>query len=197
VLPKLNEFLAARRDVIAIATCRRQPFGGHFAQSLTAEFEVLSKAAEAGCRIVDLEVESAEEARPAQLEHFRARLREAGVALLVSFHDFSRTKGLEQAVARIQSFAPDFIKVVSTARTLADNLAVLRLIEDHSLSAHVVGIAMGEEGLVSRVLGPRAGAAFTFSRRKAVFCMSGESEWAMGLPATPKMRVAWSRCSTR
>jgi 3-dehydroquinate dehydratase/shikimate dehydrogenase len=163
VLPKLNEFLAARRDVIAIATCRRQPFGGHFAQSLTAEFEVLSKAAEAGCRIVDLEVESAEEARPAQLEHFRARLREAGVALLVSFHDFSRTKGLEQAVARIQSFAPDFIKVVSTARTLADNLAVLRLIEDHSLSAHVVGIAMGEEGLVSRVLGPRAGAAFTFA----------------------------------
>ena len=55
------------------------------------------------------------------------------------------------------------MKVVSTARTLADNLAVLRLIEDRSLSSHVVGIAMGEEGLVSRVLGPRAGAAFTFA----------------------------------
>jgi 3-dehydroquinate dehydratase/shikimate dehydrogenase len=40
---------------------------------------------------------------------------------------------------------------------------VLRLIEDRSLSANVVGIAMGEEGLVSRVLGPRAGAAFTFA----------------------------------
>jgi 3-dehydroquinate dehydratase/shikimate dehydrogenase len=53
--------------------------------------------------------------------------------------------------------------VVSTARTLADNLAVLKLIEDHSLASHVVGIAMGEEGLVSRVLGPRAGAAFTFA----------------------------------
>jgi 3-dehydroquinate dehydratase/shikimate dehydrogenase len=53
--------------------------------------------------------------------------------------------------------------VVSTARTLADNLAVLKLIEDQSLSSHVVGIAMGEEGLVSRVLGPRAGAAFTFA----------------------------------
>src|ERR1019366_2062026 len=44
-----------------------------------------------------------------------------------------------------------------------DNLAVLRLIEDRSLTAHVVGIAMGEEGLASRVLGPRAGAAFTFA----------------------------------
>ena len=47
--------------------------------------------------------------------------------------------------------------------SLADNLAVLKLIEERSLSAQVVGIAMGEEGLVSRVLGPRAGAAFTFA----------------------------------
>jgi 3-dehydroquinate dehydratase/shikimate dehydrogenase len=86
-----------------------------------------------------------------------------GTALLVSYHDFSRTKGLEQAAKRIEAFEPDFVKVVSTARTLADNLAVLKLIEDHSLASHVVGIAMGEEGLVSRVLGPRAGAAFTFA----------------------------------
>ncbi len=53
--------------------------------------------------------------------------------------------------------------MVSTAHSLADNLAVLRLIEDRSRSSEVVGIAMGEEGLVSRVLGLRAGAAFTFA----------------------------------
>ena len=129
----------------------------------TAELEILLKAAEAGCSIVDLEVESAEEAKASQLAKFRAAIREAGAALLISFHDFTRTKGLEQAAERIEAFQPDFVKVVSTARTLADNLAVLKLIEDHSLSSHVVGIAMGEEGLLSRVLGPRAGAAFTFA----------------------------------
>jgi len=158
-LPRLKEFLAEHREVTAIATCRRRNNGGNFAGSLNAEIEVLSAAAEAGCQIVDLEVESAEEARPAQL----TKLRLTGAALLVSFHDFTRTKGLEQAASRIEAFAPDFVKVVSTARTLADNLAVLRLIEDRSLSAHIVGIAMGEEGLLSRVLGPRAGAAFTFA----------------------------------
>jgi 3-dehydroquinate dehydratase/shikimate dehydrogenase len=83
--------------------------------------------------------------------------------LLVSFHDFSRTKGLDQAAERIAAFHPDFVKVVSTARSLADNLAVLGLIEERSASSHLVGIAMGEEGLVSRVLGLRAGAAFTFA----------------------------------
>ena len=158
-LPKLGEFLASHRDVTAIATCRRKPFGGNFGGSLASELEVLTAAAEAGCQIVDLEVESAEEARPSQL----AKLRSAGAALLISFHDFTRTKGLDQAAARIEAFAPEFVKVVSTARTLTDNLAVLRLIEDRSLSARIVGIAMGEEGLLSRVLGPRAGASFTFA----------------------------------
>ncbi len=162
-MPAVKDFLAGHRDVTAIATCRRKQFGGHFVRSLSEELEVLVTAAEAGCQIVDLEVESAEEAKPAALANFRAGLRAAGAALLISFHDFTRTRDLEHAAERIQAFAPDFVKVVSTAKTLVDNLAVLRLIEDRSLSTQVVGIAMGEEGLVSRVLGPRAGAAFTFA----------------------------------
>jgi 3-dehydroquinate dehydratase/shikimate dehydrogenase len=132
-LAGLKEFLGGHRDVTAIATCRRKEFGGNFVGALTAEFELLLGAAEAGCSIVDLEVESAEQAKPAQLARFRAGLREAGTALLVSFHDFTRTKGLEQAAARIEAFEPDYVKVVSTARALSDNLAVLRLIEDRSL----------------------------------------------------------------
>ena len=162
-LLELKGFLADHRDLTALATCRRKQSGGHFSGALPAQLDLLLKAAEAGCAIVDLEVESAEEATRPQLAKFRAGLRAAGAALLVSFHDFTRTKGLEQAAARIEVFQPDFVKVVSTARTLADNLAVLRLIENRSLSAQVVSIAMGEEGLISRVLGPRAGAAFTFA----------------------------------
>lgn len=155
----LKQFLAEHRDVTVIATCRRKAHGGEFDGPLAAELEILMKAAQTGCQIIDLEVESAEEAKSAQL----FKLRSCGAALLVSFHDFSRTKGLEQAADRIEAFKPDYVKVVSTARTLSDNLAVLRLIEDRSLASHVVGIAMGEEGLVSRVLGPRSGAAFTFA----------------------------------
>ena len=162
-IAELKDFLSRHHDVMAIATCRRKPHGGSFSGSLTAEMEILLKAAEAGCHIVDLEVESAEEARPAQLEKFRTALHAAGAALLVSFHDFSRTHALELAAQRIEAFQPDYVKVVSTARTLADNLEVLRLIENISLRTNVVGIAMGEEGLVSRVLGPREGAAFTFA----------------------------------
>ena len=162
-VPRLREFLAQHRDVTAIGTCRRKENGGNFTGSLKAELEMLTEAAECGCQIVDLEVESAEQASKTQLAKFREGLRAVGTALLVSFHDFTRTKSLDQAARRIEAFEPDFVKVVSTARTLADNLAVLRLIENLSLHSQIVGIAMGEEGLVSRILGPRAGAVFTFA----------------------------------
>ena len=56
-LPKVKEFLASHRDTTVIATCRRKQFGGHFTGSLKAELEILLAAAEAGCQIVDLEVE--------------------------------------------------------------------------------------------------------------------------------------------
>ena len=162
-LPVVKQFLAAHRDATVIATCRRKQFGGQFAGPLKAELEMLLQAAEAGCQIVDLELESAEGATHRQLDELRANLRLAGAALLVSFHDFSRTKDLEEVAVRIEAFQPDFVKIVSTARSLANNLAVLKLIEARSRSSEIVAIAMGEEGLLSRVLGPRAGAAFTFA----------------------------------
>jgi 3-dehydroquinate dehydratase/shikimate dehydrogenase len=162
-LPRLKTFLAANPSVIAIGTCRRKPNGGHFVQSLSDELSILVKAAKSGCKIIDLEVESAEEASLAQFEKFRTALHSAGASLLISFHDFSKTRALEHAANRIATFAPDYIKVVSTAQTLSDNLAILRLIEDRSTSSRIVGIAMGEEGIVSRVLGPREGGAFTFA----------------------------------
>ncbi|UWZ81996.1 shikimate dehydrogenase [Occallatibacter riparius] len=184
-LPRLKRFLA-EHNVTAIATCRRKPNSGSFTGSLDEELSILLKAARAGCQIVDLEIESAEEAAPAQLENFRGALRKAGAQLIVSFHDFSRTRAVERAADRIASFAPDFVKVVATAQTLSDNLAVLRLVEDRSASSRILGIAMGEEGLVSRVLGPRAGGAFTFAS------LGDGTETAPGQVTAKTMRALYS-----
>ena len=98
VLPDVKSLLNRRRDMTAIATCRRKPFGGKFTGSLNAELEILLKAAETGCHIVDLEIDSAEQCTRPQLAKFRAAVRAAGAALLISSHDFTRTRrpdGLE------------------------------------------------------------------------------------------------------
>ncbi len=137
--PQLKEFLASRGDVTAIATCRREANGGKFKGSLAAEFEVLQKAALSGFHLIDVELESAEAAKPAEFE----KLRASGAALLISYHDFSTTKGLDDVFDRMKPFAADFLKVVSTARSLADNVTMMHFLERTSETAHMVGICMG------------------------------------------------------
>jgi 3-dehydroquinate dehydratase/shikimate dehydrogenase len=54
--------------------------------------EVLCKAAAAGFQLVDLELESAEVLKKGELE----KLRDTGVALIISHHDFNSTKDLDK-----------------------------------------------------------------------------------------------------
>ena len=160
-LPRLKQFLADNGAATAVATCRCEENGGKFHGSNNAALEVLLKAAEAGFQIVDIELESIEKLPKATL----GRLREAGAAVIISWHDFHATKDLDAVYKRITPFKPDFIKIVPTARTLSDNLTLMRFlerVEDHA-NDNVVAICMGEAGIISRVLGLRAGSAFTFA----------------------------------
>ncbi len=153
------QFLAGHKEAAAIATCRRKAYGGDFSGTLAEELSILTNAAKAGFALVDLEIESAEEATKKVL----GALREAGAALLISFHDFAGTPDAEVIFKRILQFTPDYIKIVSTAHTLTDSLNLLHWITERSGDAQLVAIAMGEEGIVSRVLSLRAGASFTFA----------------------------------
>jgi 3-dehydroquinate dehydratase/shikimate dehydrogenase len=158
-LPKLKHFLEERSDVVVIATCRRTESGGRFVGEVREQLEVLEKASLSGFHIVDMEIESAERLKEAELD----RLRSRGAALLISYHDFAATKDLDTALDRILPFAPEFIKIVSTAKTLTDNVRMMRLLELHSDRVNLIGICMGEAGVISRVLGPRSGSVFTFA----------------------------------
>jgi 3-dehydroquinate dehydratase / shikimate dehydrogenase len=158
-LPKLKHFLSDNTAVTAIATCRRAANGGKFSGNITAEMEILSKAGTSGFHIVDLELESAESLKKGELQ----KLRETGVALIISHHDFAATKDLEGIFKRIEPFQPDFIKIVPTAKSLTDNVTLMRFIERMDDHSNIIGLCMGDAGIISRVLGLRAGSAFTFA----------------------------------
>src|SRR5271156_6480555 len=117
-LPKLKEFLAENSVVTAIATCRLAANGGKFKGTIAAELEVLQKAAASGFHLLDLELQTAEAIEATELEKLRSR----GVALMVSYHDFHATKDLDGIFKRISPYEPEFIKIVSTARSLSDNV---------------------------------------------------------------------------
>jgi 3-dehydroquinate dehydratase / shikimate dehydrogenase len=156
-LPKLKHFLDLHPEATVIATCRRAVNGGKFKGSAAAQLEVLTKAAAAGFQLVDIELQSAEALKAGQLAELKDR-----VGVVLSFHDFKSTKKLEENFTEMKRYPADFYKVVSTATTLHDNVQMMKFLQAHSAQFEMVGLCMGEQGIISRVLGVRAGSIFTF-----------------------------------
>lgn len=161
-LQKIRQFTESHPHVTLIATCRRAAAGGKFRGSIAAEFDILRKAADAGCQLVDLELQSATRLKSSQIEKLRSE-----AAVVLSFHDFHATAKLEETFAKMSGLSADFYKVASTARTLYDNLSLMNFLEKHRDQHSLVGMCMGEQGIISRVLGVRAGSAFTFGALNA------------------------------
>ncbi len=157
-LPRIRQFLHSWPEAQLIATCRRQTLGGKFRGSLDAELSLLLHAAQAGCRFVDLELESAERADARALAGLRRQTR-----LILSHHDFERTRPPDSYFERMRRFAPAVYKLAFTARNFADNLTLDRFVRAHAAAYPVVALAMSEWGLPSRILSLRAGAIFTFA----------------------------------
>jgi 3-dehydroquinate dehydratase/shikimate dehydrogenase len=167
-LPQLKQFLFLHTEVTAIATCRRAANEGKFTGSVKAELEILLAATQHGegetaFHIVDVELESAEAVKKEGLDALRA----SAAGLIISYHDFEATRDLDAIYDRIHVFAPELVKIVSTARCLTDNVTMMRFIERISDSDAIVGICMGDAGIISRVLGLRAGSVFTFAAASA------------------------------
>ncbi len=161
-LPKLKNFLEMHPEATAIATCRRVVNGGKFKGSIAAELALLLKAADAGFPLVDIELQSAKSLKADQLRGLSDR-----VGLIISYHDFRATKKLEEQFAEMSKYPADFYKVVSTATNLSDNVAMMKFLEANSAKHEMVGLCMGEQGIISRVLGVRAGSIFTFGAAKS------------------------------
>jgi 3-dehydroquinate dehydratase/shikimate dehydrogenase len=158
-LQKLKGFIDYHPHVTLVATCRRVQAGGRFRGAVAKEIEILAKAASLGCQLVDVELESATLMKP----HDWEKLHRNGASIILSYHDFRATRNLEKTYERMTEFPADFIKVVTTAKELYDNVIMMKFLASKSDERSVVGVCMGEQGLISRVLGVRAGSAFTFS----------------------------------
>jgi 3-dehydroquinate dehydratase/shikimate dehydrogenase len=143
------------------ATCRREPNGGRFRGTVAQQFEFLDRAVKAGCRVVDVEIESAEAVGQQQLEALRDRAE-----VILSWHDFHSTPNLETAARRLLKSEADYYKLVPTAQRQSDNCAALDLLRnanqkfgDHKF----IVFCMEQAGIPSRVLALSRGSAFVYA----------------------------------
>ena len=157
-IPKVKRFLESNPGTVVIATCRRIVNGGKFRGSIASQLDVLGKAAAAGCQLLDLELQTASKCKPEHLRKLRGR-----AGLILSFHDFKGTKKLDETLEKMRAIPADYYKLVSTATTLSDNVEMMKFLAREGDRHSLVSMCMGEQGIISRVLGVRAGSVFTFA----------------------------------
>ena len=157
-LPRIKRFTESHPGTVVIATCRRAASGGKFRGSIASQLDILNRAAAAGCQLVDLELQTVSKCKPALLQKLRGR-----AALILSFHDFRATRKLDETLEKMLAYPADFYKIVTTAATLSDNVAMIKFLAREGDRHSLISMCMGEQGIVSRVLGVRAGSVFTFA----------------------------------
>ncbi len=152
----IKKFRSRYPDSQILATCRHKQASGSFKGSVEQQLAILTDAAESGATFLDLEIESAEQAKSGL-----RNLREAG-PVCVSYHNFENTPALDPLLRRLRRAPADAYKLATTARKPSDNLRVINFVREHS-GESLIALAMSEIGLPSRVLAVSLGSLYAYA----------------------------------
>ena len=151
---KVIEIVSTAReyDMKVIATCRASWEGGYYDGPDDARIEILRKAAAARADFVDIELKSVENYLP----------EFAPSKVIISHHNFDeKPLDLPDIVNTIQSISSEAIpKIAFKANSILDSFAALDLMRDNP---GIIAIAMGYEGIITRLLAKKLNALLTFA----------------------------------
>lgn len=157
----IRDFLREFPDCWVLATCRRHQNHGRFNGSIEEQLQILTDSIQAGARAVDIEIETAEAARP------RIRELEGRAAVILSYHNYDGTPAMDPVMRRLLKVPADAYKIVTTARKPSDNLRVLSLSKTYP-KQRLILLAMTETGFPSRVLSTVMGGLYSYATPSAV-----------------------------
>ena len=147
-------------DLPMIATNRRKDEGGLFPGSEKTRTLVLMQAAGQGFDYVDVEL------RTKDADALVRQLQQKGAKVIVSYHNTKTTpplRVLENLLRKQRAAGADVCKIVTHAKRDLDNVPCLALVSKHGSNAKLVCFAMGEAGVLSRIVSPILGAYFTYA----------------------------------
>lgn len=135
--------LLRNRPCPVIVTNRPEREGGRYRGSEQERVRPLLQAIDLGAEYVDVEHDATDLFRDRQ-----------NTRLIVSYHDFQKTpENFVQIHRDLAARGADVVKIVGMAQRLEDNLLVFDALAQSRLPT--IAIAMGEAGLISRVLALR------------------------------------------
>ncbi len=143
-----------------IATCRPRWEGGYFKGSEEERQMLLLTAVKAGAEYVDIELACLDQPECG----VSGLLEQSGDQVILSSHDFEgKPADLSQLMATMQQRRQAAVsKVAYQANEIGDCFDVLDLLHRKQELGEVIGLAMGEAGMMTRVLAKKLGAFLTF-----------------------------------
>ncbi|XP_054800931.1 bifunctional 3-dehydroquinate dehydratase/shikimate dehydrogenase, chloroplastic-like isoform X2 [Prosopis cineraria] len=170
-LDSLNNFnppqhlhtLIKQRPLPTLVTYRPTWEGGKYHGDESKRLDALRLAAELGSEFVDVELEVARE-----FFNSIGEKKPENVKIIVSSHNYENTPSVEQLgnlVARIQASGCDVVKIATTALDIVDNARIFQVLANSQVP--MIGLAMGEKGLMSRILSAKFGGFLTFGSVKS------------------------------
>jgi 3-dehydroquinate dehydratase I len=150
----------------AVYTLRAPDEGGQFKGNISERIAWLKKLSASKPMLLDVELHTIKYST-----YLADYLKEQNISLLISWHDFEKTPPdaeLKKVLYEMRTYSQN-IKMVTTAQTTVDSLRLLDLYEN-AFGLNLIAFAMGDAGVISRVLCVIIGnAPFTYaSLEKAI-----------------------------
>ena len=170
----------------AVYTLRSPEQGGQFKGNTSERIAWLEKLSSSKPMLLDVELYTI------KCNNYLADyLKENNTSLLISWHDFEKTPSnaqLTKVLYEMRKYSQN-VKVVTTAQKTQDSLALLELYEN-TLGLNLIAFAMGEAGVISRLLCVIIGnAPFTYA--------SLENAIAPGQLTIKEMRKLYDRINAQ
>ena len=162
-------------EIPKIFTFRRKQEGGQYILSESERLEVLRRLIEVKPDYIDIEINSESDV----LKNLIDLAYDKNVRIIFSYHDFERSITYEEITELLTKFSEklnqellidlnkindSIFKIILTARVFDDNLNVLNICKKLSRQdKKFVCFAMGEIGILSRILCVKFGSAWTYS----------------------------------
>lgn len=160
------ELLSKYKDQ-SVYTLRPENEGGKFSNDHAQRISFLQKLIDAKPLFVDIEYELVSNS-----DELADIIDNSNTRILVSWHDFAGTPSQDELITlvnKMRVYSP-YLKIVTTAKSVDDSINILSLYQSVDTHVNLVAFAMGDAGVVSRVLSTVTGdAPFTYaSLEKAI-----------------------------
>ena len=132
----------------AIFTLRSKEQGGFFEGSNRERISLLEKIAMTRPMLLDIEISTLKKEKG-----IREFLSNNKIPILASSHDFRKTSSPSTLLKKFEDMRKysNYVKMVTTARSIEDNFKLLSLYDNND-NTKLIAFAMGEHGILSRVL---------------------------------------------